>query len=508
MYGILIGDGMYDNPRTSIGRSNGLHRIATLLRKNDITIEVLDFFNDWSNEELTLIASLNKKVDFVAVSNSLNILNPNKVDIFTSILRHTNKDLRLIVGGTNALLCKFKNVDIYFQGYAEAAIPSVVKYLTYNDRKALPIRRMVTHDIKDVVYCNDDYPLISMDNLENIYTEGDFIDPTETLTIEFSRGCIFSCAFCSFPLIGKKNGDYIRSEENIKEEFIRNYRDFGTTRYLITDDTFNDSEVKVNSLYNIAKKLPFKLTLMGYTRIDLLHAKSHTLARLIESGFIGFQIGIETYNEKSSKLIGKSFSGDRLKNYLLDIRQLYPDLHISSGFICGLPGETMEEFISNITWSVDNRIINAVFGTALYIPRDNSINHISKFSKDWEKYGYSEMNRSEIDEFLKNTPHKIRINLNHYISHYIPWKNEYMNFLEAEICVNNLREIIKDKVSINGWWAMAQTIKHLSISTSINTPVKKYDWDTQKKLALDFVEDYKRKKIRYLQNSINKRLTL
>ena len=87
----------------------------------------------------------------------------------------------------------------------------------------------------------------------------DCILPGETLPIEISRGCIFKCNFCSYPLNGKKKFDYLRDPALIKEELIYNYENFQTTNYFFADDTFNDSTLKLESLHKVITELPFKI---------------------------------------------------------------------------------------------------------------------------------------------------------------------------------------------------------------------------------------------------------
>ena len=58
----------------------------------------------------------------------------------------------------------------------------------------------------------------SIETLGHKFIEQDCILPNETLPLEVSRGCIFKCSFCAFPLNGKTKLDYLRSPEYIKNE--------------------------------------------------------------------------------------------------------------------------------------------------------------------------------------------------------------------------------------------------------------------------------------------------
>ena len=106
----------------------------------------------------------------------------------------------------------------------------------------------------------------------------------ETLPIEVSRGCIFKCKFCAFPLNGKSKLDYLRDPILIKEELQYNYEKYGTTHYFLSDDTFNDSTTKVEQIHKVVTSLPFKIKFTTYLRLDLLHAHQEQISMLEEMG--------------------------------------------------------------------------------------------------------------------------------------------------------------------------------------------------------------------------------
>jgi radical SAM superfamily enzyme YgiQ (UPF0313 family) len=251
--------------------------------------------------------------------------------------------------------------------------------------------------------------------------------------LETCRGCIFKCKFCSFELIGKnKNSNYIRQKEDIKQELIDNYEKWGSYKYMIADDTFNDNPIKVQMLYEISQEIDFDLEFWCFARVDLLHRRPEELEKMVKFGVKSIFFGIETLNETSSKIIGKGFSGERLKKYLLEIKNKFPDLNVTGSFIVGLPKETKESVIENITWAYESGAFDSIGLNQLYIPRktDGAMSHSANiFSEDWEKYGYREMidgDEMEADStFLK---HRFKPEDAHQ---YMRWENEHMNVNEA-----------------------------------------------------------------------------
>ena len=74
--------------------------------------------------------------------------------------------------------------------------------------------------------------------------------------IEIARGCIFKCAFAFFDLIGKRKGDWTKTEDTIYNEMMYNFEKFGTMQYMVSDELVNESVEKVQMLARIAKNCP------------------------------------------------------------------------------------------------------------------------------------------------------------------------------------------------------------------------------------------------------------
>ena len=56
-----------------------------------------------------------------------------------------------------------------------------------------------------------------------------------------------------------------KRQRSLKKELIENYENLGVTNYILSDDTLNDSDYKINSIRNFYN--PFELT-FSYLRLD------------------------------------------------------------------------------------------------------------------------------------------------------------------------------------------------------------------------------------------------
>jgi len=496
--GIIVGDNFYQSPRTAISRANGAHRIATLLRKENIDVEVIDFINSWSTEDiLKLIGSIDH-LDFIGLSTGLGQLNSDIINLLINEAISRWPSAKIIAGGNDVLQNNFKKIDLYFLGFAEGVVPSLIKYLKTGKFDPFKINLTNINGEKKIVDCNKHFLSYDLSNLKISYTKQDFISKLETLTLETSRGCIFKCEFCNFPFTGKKKNEYIRNKDDIKSEIVENYNNYGTTRYLITDDTFNDNNIKVDMMYEISQEIDFKLDFMCYARVDLLKQKNQ-LEKMVKFGVKGMYFGIESLRPATAKKIGKGFTGEKLKNYLLEIKNTYPDLHITTSWITGLPEESIQEFDENLEWIVSNKVTDSIKIMSLLIPKDNSANYISPFTKSWPNHGYTEMSLSEIDNFLDEnktiSSYIYGAPLVNHLKHHIPWRNEHMNFLQAHKYSLELAGKYKDHISVSGWFAFGHSFYTDDLQKVLHTKKLAYDWQKQQKLADDFVKNYKKMKL-------------
>jgi radical SAM superfamily enzyme YgiQ (UPF0313 family) len=498
--GIIFGDSYYRNPRVAISRSTGSHRIATLMRKRDVSVEVVDFFNSWTDKELNEFIGRFPKLDFIGFGLGLSPLKTKKVNNLIAKVKELHPGIRIIAGGSNVLDNQYVGVDMFFKGFAEGAIEDILEYIKTGKFDPVLVESIEANGLKNVVNCTHHYERFDLSRLNTEYTDRDFIQPNETLPIEFSRGCIFKCKFCNFPLVGKKKNDYIRDKEDIKQELIRNNKTWGISRYILTDDTFNDNELKVDMLYEIANELDFKLSLVSFARVDLLRAHKGSLDKLVKAGFKGFFFGIESLNERTSKTINKGLTGERLKEYLLKIKQDYPELHLTGGFIIGLPYESLETFTKNIEWAVESEIFDAFNFFPLSITIDNKVTAMSPFSYEWQKHGYEIMPKEEIDKKLESaTEEELQLYKTIYDSSFnnifLPWKNEHMDFLDTAIHVNHFLKKTYDATTHPGFITISRAFNKNSVDDTLHTKKKYIDEAKQEKDAEDFVKDYKLKKL-------------
>ncbi len=365
-------------------RTGGAYQLASWCRQFGYTVKVIDFCNFLKTDDLIRVTENHIDSDTIAIGiNSgfwtLGVFEENGILqrgcsepewllAAKPILKEKYPKLHWLLGGANSARTTIKSDYIRFYQYGENQL---VKWLDEQTNKII-VR-----------------PEFDIKNFVKKYDESDKIKPHEVLSIELGRGCIFKCKFCDFPMIGKKRGTYERSASDILHELLYNYEHFGTTKYFYTDDTVNESEAKVKMLADIAQSLPFEIEWMGFLRADLIWSKPQTAQWLKDSGLKSAYFGIETFNNESSKVIGKGWSGSHAKEWLLKMKDTWQHINWELSMITGLPGWSPSELIEDTKFMIENDMHSWNF-YSLDIRPDRSISnwHHSEFDINYEKYGY------------------------------------------------------------------------------------------------------------------------
>ena len=404
---IILSGGTYtQSNQPQIQRNLGAYRVASALHQEGYSTFVLDYIIHMSVTEIKTVLSKHLSDDTLWVgfsstffwsNNSSSFLQTDKermyytsVDDIDSIISYikTNSKAKIIYGGGKAPYFQAdKNIDYYVIGYADTSIIELTKHI----QTGSDIKLKLVNDTKIVESTNFAEP--KMDNIKTNWKD-QYVIHKEGLPMELARGCIFKCKFCSYPLLGKKKGTYLRDPIEIKDEMIQNWELYGTESYYMTDDTFNDDNDKIDSLHKIISELPFKLKFSAYLRVDLIHKYPHQATLLKEMGLIGTYFGLETMQPNSAKSIGKGLHPTKVKDRLYLLAEEWKNsVNIGAGFILGLPHDTESYFEELISWCMEsNNPLQHISFYPLYLfPRKSDHDlaaYTSEFSLKPEIYGY------------------------------------------------------------------------------------------------------------------------
>lgn len=433
------------NEALGFGRYAGAYRIATELRDNNFSTQVVDMFASLSDSEIQRILHkfITNETLFVGFSSTLFVSkgeialetnNPfpfslSKMnEIFTTI-KQINPDTKIVVGGAKATFTEIEGVDYFIWGEGENSVVSLANHLKSN---TTIITYKTTHGQK---ISSTDYPYECFNKSKIKWSTQDAIFTGEHLPIEISRGCRFRCAFCSFNLNGKKPSDYIKDPSIVRDEMIYNYDNFQTQGYMFADDTYNDSIEKVTSYHDMLSTLPFDVKWSTYARIDMIYRYPEMAKLMLESGLQSVFFGLESFNHETAKIVGKGLDPNKVKDTLYMVKDVWGDkVSITSSFIVGLPHESIDSILDTVEWlsSKDCPIDNVKMIPLTIKKRKKSQFNISDIGMNYEEYGY------DIDDNGV-------------------WKNEHMSLPKAKKLVNEFHsDPLKEKQGLSGYMFLSR----------------------------------------------------
>jgi hypothetical protein len=370
------------------GRAAGAYRIASEFRVRGEEVKVIDCFCSYTLDQIKQIILDNRtsKTEWIGFSTTflINLEKNYVLDYDNNFINHRVKTAEFKDDATATSLSqvdqwdlfawlKAKGLRVVLGGYR---VNGEAEFATGSDDPNVTSM----WGLAETQFFGDDF---NFTNSQIHFTEDDYINENEDLPIEIARGCIFKCKFCFFPLNGKKLWEFVKSPEVIREEMMRNYINHGTTGYMVSDDTYNDSPEKIHELLKMYRTLPFDNKFSTYARLDLMIAKPETQEMLYESGMRSVFFGIETLKHSAGKIVGKGMDPEKVKKGLLEFRKKYPDVLVYVSMIGGLPTENLEEMEESFQFLTKEAKVHNVTWSPLFI------NSGSDMSMHSEKYGYN-----------------------------------------------------------------------------------------------------------------------
>ena len=499
----------------------GPYKVAHMLRQAGYSCLVIDHFHWFGNTEIVTLLknAISDRTKFVGFSVSFFTANPDGFDLFesnvannmklgkfnpgisfcpqgpefeclmVSTIKSINPRCKIVLGGSQTISDQIsnRNIDYIVVGYAEDSAIRLMKHLEKNEPLQYIRNLYGINIVNDFEAKNYKFSECTMEWLpEDVFGH-------RVLPLEISRGCVFNCRFCQFPMRGKKSNDHVRLADHIYNELQRNYDQYGITTYSIIDDTFNDSDEKIEAFASAIKRLSFQPMFWCYARLDLFVTHPDRIKKLYDIGIRSMFLGVETLNRKAGIAVGKGLHPDKQIGALQSIRKMYgDDLLVHGSFIVGLPHEDFDSIDRTVNLIQTGEVpLHTTYFSALLIFKSSTW-WTSDIDKNYQKYGYV--------EDLSQCESVIWKNMGLENQDPLPWRNEYTSFVD---CITQVREI-------NKLMHATQPIEGLDSFSLLNSDL--YTWDQIKgmpysKLKYELLLRNKRRNFIKYQNFINNLLT-
>ena len=157
--------------------------------------------------------------------------------------------------------------------------------------------------------------------------------------IESSRGCPYSCSFC---LSGRDKKVRFFDLERIKKEILL-LASSGTQTVKFVDRTFNCNKTRALSVLSFIKdnygsEIPASVCFHFEIAADILDGDFLSLVSQMPSGSVQFEVGIQSFNEKTLDSINRKTNLLKLSGNVEKLVS-FAHCHIHTDLIAGLPFE-------------------------------------------------------------------------------------------------------------------------------------------------------------------------
>jgi radical SAM superfamily enzyme len=411
-------------------RGYGAYRIASEIREHGYTVLTVDFstFLDWDTFTKIIDQSVGPETLLVGFSSTWfpfrngfgkeypnprqsvgvqsKILDPatdlgeydgmaykisqGHLSKYVDYIKKTNAKTKVVLGGAKAFeYVQETSLDNLFIGYGENTI---IEYLNSISRKGTQHRlfnKIIDYDVKAQLGKFDFNKSITS------YVDTDCVHPDELGTIEFSRGCIFNCSFCSYPHRNQDTRNYVKYKETIYKELLDNYIQWGLHKYVITDDTFNDYTEKLQLIKEVIDILPFKPKFWAYVRLDIVARHPEQAQLLKDIGVKEIFYGLDAWHDDTARRIKKGGSRSKKIDGIKIAKECWGnDVYIMAGIVIGLPLDTVASLQEAIEWYKDegHKYIDMLAFTSLALRSGNTLSKYlfaSDIEQNFEEYNYS-----------------------------------------------------------------------------------------------------------------------
>lgn len=349
----------------------GLGAIGTIATEMEQEVKIFDqLLHNQNNEEL-IESICDFEPDMVGFScTSLNIEN----SIICAKRLKSLVGSILFAGGIHITLCtkevlKKEVFDFLISGEGEQVFKKVIESLIDN-KKINDIEEKglwVTGSDKDcgtaVLTCVDQ-PILNRKifELELYKNKGALLDETPCFSIFSSRGCPFTCKFCSKP-------DYFkiyrqRQIDNVIEEIHDLIDNYGAKSISFREDNFT---VDIDRLKKFCERMIYEFGGDFYweceSRADL---PTEVIQLMYNAGCRGIWCGVETIVPRWSEWINKGLKRENVEKFYSDCKNI--GIKTGALFMFGFPTQTAQEIQEDINFAISLPTVFSAFQCLAIFP--------------------------------------------------------------------------------------------------------------------------------------------
>ncbi len=329
----------------------GLLSLVAYVEKHGHQADIIDLEVDFLNVEALAEKIKNSGADIIGLTSTTPIFHIAKK--YAKRLKELT-GLPIVLGGVHITVLREKafseEFDFAVLNEGESTLTELLDALTgskdYSSIRGLIYRdngKTIVNPPHAFIENLDALPFASREraNPENYRFEVPEKGEIPVATIWLSRGCPFSCVFCSEPgNSGKKLRS--RSVTKVLEEMIYVRDRFNISHFFFLDSTLTVNRKLVEDLCSEIIARGLKFTFEGQTRVNLVD--DQLLALMKKAGLVRLSFGLESSDPEVLRLMKKQISPESFKTAI----SLCKKLKISAlcGTMMGNPGDTKKTILA------------------------------------------------------------------------------------------------------------------------------------------------------------------
>lgn len=338
--------------------SNSHQALVKSLRQRKKLISSIKKQNHFIWKELQFVLSeTNPKI----VGISAKMIDIPTVETTAKLVKKFNPNIKVFVGGAAPStdpekLINNKHIDYLVLGEGEISTPKLVKSVISGDNTTENLCK-----IKGIAFKNEDKTIKTkpvelitvLDSIPLPDRESMFV-VTKNNQIKFiiegrdvltSRGCPYTCKFCSCHSVWNTKKARIRSNQNIIDELNYLYKTFDQKNFMFWDDLFTINRAKIIELCNLIKSNNLDISWTCLARLNTIDTE--LLEIMKSAGCKEIAVGIESGNDRVLGYIGKKLTVNEMTEKIKLLEEV--DVKWLAFYIVGFPTETIDEIKDTIS---------------------------------------------------------------------------------------------------------------------------------------------------------------
>jgi anaerobic magnesium-protoporphyrin IX monomethyl ester cyclase len=330
----------------------GISYIASVLLKSNFKVEILDsLVNHLTEEEIIkILKKKNPKIIGITVTTPT-------LPVVYSLVERIKENLSsiVVVGGPHISfypeMSFFLKADFGIAGEADYSFLQLANFLLREEGKKENIKGLIWKENskifqnqKEIIENLDEIPFPARELLEN----QKYVNPVcseKTTSIITTRGCPFSCLFCSRAVRERNYSE--RSVENVIEEIKEITEKFKIKYITFMDETFTYNQERAENIAREILKNNLKIKWAAQTRVNLVSLQLLKIFK--EAGCVNLSFGVESGKEEIRKILKKPISYSEYKEFVEMCKKA--GIETNAYYMLGHPNETLQDIKETINFA-------------------------------------------------------------------------------------------------------------------------------------------------------------